>query len=717
MHKLIKFELKKLFTGRVMLCLAALLIVANGFFVWRAVDVRTVQREKELASFLVIYEQNSEEFDAYMEDFLTLYRATISDRTLERPESIYAENDYVLFNDFAAVRDFSETYDGVLARAKKACENKILEYRYFGYAENSFEMVYQTSVLDSYGALNTLEFPLVNIVGYDVFFTYNGFCVFLLVAISLCGIMLVSNEKNAGMLMILRSTRRGRVETFLAKIAVGFVFTSLLCVLFTLTTLGVLYAKIGLVGWGAPIQMVDAMQLAPYEITIGEGIVLSLLARIFSAFVFFVIVLLIASIFNNNLVIFGTVFAVIGVNFALANYQFLDGYSFFRNVNFFWCLDGLRILEEWRGVKLFGRCIAFLPTWLIVYSILAVAVGAVGCYVFANGISVGKTTVKIHIRLPKIVKIKRKHHTSLYRFEMKKALSVFACLALVASTALTIYFAKDSYILKKDFSQNFYADYMAEIEGPYTEEKHLAIESEYREYQRIIAQKESMQLAYQLGEITATEYNQFLGKAIEAERMERVFERLYEHSRYLKEQTDAGYSVAYFDDSGWLKLAEVNLAWIGCIALILLCSDLFSMEIRTGFVKIQSLTKRGRKPVTITKFLLALTLALFIGVLSEALQFVFADIGFALRGGSYSLISIEDFTKTIPVWVHFVLAAVKNVALYVLLALTTTGLSKLTGRLVPTLGVMIVIVFAPMIFSYFGIEAFEKLSFINLFGR
>ena len=421
--------------------------------------------------------------------------------------------------------------------------------------------------------------------------------------------------------------------------------------------------------------------------------------------------------FNNNLVIFGTVFIVIGVNFALANYQFLDGYSFFRNINFFWCLDGLRILEEWRGVKLFNRCIALLPTWLSVYSILTLVVGAIGCYVFAEGISVGKTTAKINIRLPKIVKIKRKYHTSLYRFEMKKALSVFACLALIASTALTVYFAEDSYMLKKDFSQNFYAKYMDEIEGPYTEEKHLAIESEYREYQRIIAKKESMQIAYQSGEITSTEYNQFLSKSIEAERMERVFERLYEHSRYLKEQTEAGYDVAYFDDSGWLKLAEVNLAWIGCIALILLCSDLFSMEIRTGFVKIQSLTKRGRKPVTVTKFLLALTFALVIGVFSEVLQFIFADVGFTLCGEEYSLVSIEGFTKTMPVWVHFSLAAVKNVALYVLLALTTTGLSKLTGRLVPTLGVMTVIVFAPMIFSYFGIEAFEKLSFINFFGR
>ena len=144
-HHLIKFELKKLFTGRVMLCLVAVLLAANAFFVWRAVDERTIQREKDLASFLELYEENPDELDAYMEDFLTLYRATIADRTLERPESIYAESDYVLFNDFAAVRDFSETYDGILARAKKACENKILEYRYFGYAENSFEMVYQTS--------------------------------------------------------------------------------------------------------------------------------------------------------------------------------------------------------------------------------------------------------------------------------------------------------------------------------------------------------------------------------------------------------------------------------------------------------------------------------------------------------------------------------------------------------------------------------------------
>ena len=48
---------------------------------------------------------------------------------------------------------------------------------------------------------------------------------------------------------------------------------------------------------------------------------------------------------------------------------------------------------------------------------------------------------------------------------------------------------------------------------------------------------------------------------------------------------------------------------------------------------------------------------------------LFADVGFTLCGGEYSLISIEGFTKTMPVWLHFALAAVKNVALYVLIVL------------------------------------------------
>ena len=65
MRHLIKFELKKLFTGRVILCFVAVLLAANAFFVWRAVDERTIQHAKEFASFLEIYEENPDELDAY----------------------------------------------------------------------------------------------------------------------------------------------------------------------------------------------------------------------------------------------------------------------------------------------------------------------------------------------------------------------------------------------------------------------------------------------------------------------------------------------------------------------------------------------------------------------------------------------------------------------------------------------------------------------------
>ena len=331
MIKLVYYEFRKLTYQKIFLLFFSLLLVLNGIFMYREITPRKIQNEKDMTAFIEEYKKDPDAMEGYMAEYNTVYDAAMksfTDGALSRPASVYSESDRQLFSSFAGIRDLNDTYKDILKKAKKTSSGMLMEYAYLGYAENSFEVVYQNSVLESYAPLDELSFPLENVVGYDLFYAYNGFCVFLLLGVALLGIQLITEEQGAGMMMILRASKFGRHETLLAKLSVGFLMTVLLCTLFMSVSFLVLFLRIGLHGWNLPIQMVETMQLCPLEITIGEGILLSLLVQILTAFAFLAIVIFLSVCLKHPLAIFASVIVFIGVNFVVANYNFLDGYSF-----------------------------------------------------------------------------------------------------------------------------------------------------------------------------------------------------------------------------------------------------------------------------------------------------------------------------------------------------------------------------------------------------
>ena len=719
MIKLVYYEFRKLTYQKRFLLFFTLLLVLNGIFMYREITPRKIQNEKDMTAFIEEYKKDPDAMEGYMAEYNTVYDAAMksfTDGALSRPASVYSESDRQLFSSFAGIRDLNDTYKDILKKAKKTSSGMLMEYAYLGYAENSFEVVYQNSVLESYAPLDELSFPLENVVGYDLFYAYNGFCVFLLLGVALLGIQLITEEQGAGMMMILRASKFGRHETLLAKLSVGFLMTVLLCTLFMGVSFLVLFLRIGLHGWNLPIQMVETMQLCPLEITIGEGILLSLLVQILTAFGFLTIAICFSVCLRNPLASFTSVFAFIGLNFVIANYNFLDGYSFFKNINLFWCLDGTRLLSVFRGVRLFHKCFALIPTWLVFYNITALVSGFMAVFLFSNGKTSRNSRARKELSLRIRHSRKVRYPVGIYRYELKKVCSILSAIIAIASILLTVYVSDDAYHLQRNFEMNFYSEYMRSIEGEWTEEKHAKIEAEYRENADIIGRKDAMYEGYVSGTVTREEYNLYLGDYLDAEVKRDVLSRIHMRSNYLKQKHADGHAVAYFDDTGWNLLKETNLSFVMCIATIILCADLFSLEYRSGFVRIQSVTKKGRIPIGFSKFAVATTVAGILGLLSEGIQIFYAYVFSGLDGMIYSAVSME-IKSSLSVGGHFALMVLKNITLFSILAVLTSAISKLTKRLLPTLVIMTVLVFAPMIFSYFGISLLDKLSFLNLFVR
>ena len=295
--KLLCYELSKLFKSKILLILLAVLLAVNVWLLLGEIPADKVAKEKQLSDFMEIYKADPEGMDKYIEEFNAAVQSKRNQDTepLPYPDNVYTENDYQFFRtDFAAIQKLTDTYKKALKNARRVANGHLTEYEYMGYTESMFEWQYQLKLLASYEELDKLVFPSENVVGYDTFYSYSGFCVPMLAALLLCGIMLVIPEKSGGMLMILRASKNGRAKTFLSKTAAGLVMSALLCVVFTVTSLLAIYLKVGLYGANLPLQMVDTMMFSPFFLTIGQGVVLITLARIFSGFAFLSVIIVIA---------------------------------------------------------------------------------------------------------------------------------------------------------------------------------------------------------------------------------------------------------------------------------------------------------------------------------------------------------------------------------------------------------------------------------------
>ena len=66
---------------------------------------------------------------------------------------------------------------------------------------------------------------------------------------------------------------------------------------------------------------------------------------------------------------------------------------------------------------------------------------------------------------------------------------------------------------------------------------------------------------------------------------------------------------------------------------------------------------------------------------------------------------------------HFFLVYLRQLGVGLAVAVLTALTSRVTKKYLPTLAVMGILAFAPMIFGYFGFDFLEALSLTNFLGR
>ncbi len=730
MFSLIKYEIKKLFSHKIIPIMLLAIVAFNILLLSSQMDEEMLLSEKQLDEFLEDYLADPEGMETYMTEHLQAYKnAVASIRTenpLPFPDNVYTNNDAMFFSDtFAKLKQYTTTYQKTIKTSIRVANAHIAEYRFLNYPENGFEIRYQQGVLDSYEILQDLEFPLTNIRGYDIFLDYSGFGVIAMIAMIIGGMLILIPEKSSGMVGILRVSKRGRTETYFAKMTVAFLYCLLVCMVLTSSALITIGVICGFNGISAPIQMVESFRLCPIMTTVGGGMVLSFLVRLLSCFVFMVSVIALSSVFTGYVPAFSIGIFFTAANYLVATKNYLNQYDPLKNLNFFWSINGKEPIVYWRGIKLFGNCIPMLESLLLTYTVFLIAGLVLAWYFYTAGKGLEfralrnlsrRMIVAVKNKLPKR---RNRRRATLIGYEIKKIMTPFTCLVLAGVLVAAVMLTNDAFRPKrKNFYELTYAAYMEEYGGEWTEEKDAKLQAQLREFEQTIAQKTDMIQKYQNKEIDLNTFDDYMNLLKYAENRVEIVRSLCATSDILRGLNEEG-KVAYFvNEMGWNKIIRTNFSYLYLLAIIFAFSGVYAVEYKDRFMQIQSATRNGKLRTNINKFAIIFTVTILTITLCEAYQYYvcMTEIGLPMPNASViSLPSLAGVSGTIGG--HFFLIYLRQLGVGLVIAFLTALLSRVTKKILPTLAIMGILAFAPMIFGYFGFDFLEKLSLMNFLGR
>lgn len=535
----------------------------------------------------------------------------------------------------------------------------------------------------------------------------------LLAAMLLVASLLLRHERDSGMLHLVRSMPGGRLHTALAKL--GALAVSLLAVLLLLYGVNLAYCGLtfGLGPLSRSIQSVPALMRCTMQITVGQYLVLFLLAKWAGAFVMGLWVMLAALWARRAFVGWCGALALPAAQWLIREtIPATSRLNVIKYANMVSLLRTNELLGNYRNLYWFDTPVGLpLVEWLaaILYGILLA--GSV-CLLFCRGQL---------LAAPAFAGLRRKaaktKPTTVLRQESRKLflLCGAAVVLLVFAGYQTWQTATtESYI---DAEEIYYAWYMKQLAGPYTEETYQKLLTMNEEFEPI----RQLDQALQSGKITSEAYQAQMGAYYGLQQKMSVFQRIqYGNLSYIKENPKA--QLVY--ESGWKKLfgfsGESDLrdtltaGLVSCICF----AGLFAFEQKGGMKRVVMATPLGRRYTLRRKLAVGALGAALVCLFTCLPRFVVVLRDYGLCRPFAPAMSLTDYAA-IPAGVSLsdllVFGVLARLAACLCMMLLLMALSEYMGN---TLGAMFVgsIAFClPPLLALSGLSGLRWVGFYPLF--
>lgn len=529
------------------------------------------------------------------------------------------------------------------------------------YKNNPYALSLAEKTAAEYAPLLGTTIPLADPTGVQIALGNWVDDAVLCAIICLTALFAFVQERQEGMTSLLFSTKHGQTGTYFAKLmliaGVG-ILASVLLTGFHLLIAG------DLGDLSRPLQTIPAYYTSPYVMSIGQLLALSFLQRTAATLLVGLIMSLLCILLDRSLAL-GVAALIAGVQTLC--WLFIDGNSVFQFLKYL-SIPALFSDETLLGnavyIKLFDSPVRFLWGYLILTVFGGCILTLLGCNVYRRtqkALSIPNRSGKVNMH---------KYIPSLFALEMKKLLihqKAILLLILVISLQPSFY---ESFHSGLNINELRYLSVMAEVEGPYTVEKHESLRME---------QTELIALQSTAGQLMSNELDQRLA----------AVNRVLSLSDYLSAQDE---SVSYVYEGGieaLLGIRPVGSAYqfpLLALVLCLILPGLFTLEQESGFnnlIRTTSGIRRLKREKWKIAFLL--TFMLFLICWLPAVVFIFKT--FELSGWTAPAISLQSLSGLpgwVPIWLQIAIAWLWRLLSAVLTTFLVGFVSDKIGKYIPS---------------------------------
>lgn len=540
-------------------------------------------------------------------------------------------------------------------------------------------------------------------------------CILLLLLL-LFVVLLVVNEKQKGLFPLIRSTPKGRQKTMAAKSVVFLCTSGLLTLLFWGSNLVYCALTMGLDRFFRPVQSIAFFIGGPYSISVAGYLLLFFLTKWVAYLIFGGSVLLISVVFDKVSAVGFVTAVVFGIEaifyFGIAP---LSPYRLLRILNVFNLMQTGRFYSTYSTVNIFGNPVSeVLLTWTVLASVgILLFLFAVLIYAWKKKVSSGTSLLQqIRKRFPKL---RLRPSASLWRQETYKLLVVnkgillalvFVCLIFPKITQHSDYLPPD---------ELYYKSYMERLSGELTEEKEDYLQAEQQKFAEAQEEIVRIEQLYQDKKITEIQRVQLEQPYQSILNTQNAFSRVLQYYDHMKLQKDG----TFLYDTGYLRLFQGNHAiYLALLIFCALCfSNLFSMELQNGAVKLIRTLPKGRSNTIRCKVVLSLFLCIGMTCAAYGMELFSIHEVYGLNQWSAPVSSIPLFSS-LPSWMSLWEYVTITLALKLIAVISSTFIvllvsSKSKNGLIAML-LSLFLLTAPVALSFMGLGYMQYLSFLPL---
>ena len=738
-------ELRKVWGGRVFPVLLAILAAANFLLLW--MGTRPTAKQPPASAYRAVgvelSDKTMEEKGTYLHDKYTEIESLVKIEQYYRElayggygltqyrqdnvamfdayEQEYTGKTYTLFTDnlnteyrlfsrlqseYDTVGAYSDFLDGVQTKASQLSGISIFQNDRTGYDLKNIELTAQV-----YAGLTETPIDYFPQKGLYTAISYAFTDLILLASMLLLALILVRQERDSGLLSLVRSLPGGRLKTALAKLAAF--AASLLVVLLVLYGVNLAYcsASFGLGSLNRTIQSVPALMRCTMQITVGQYLLRFLLAKWAGAFVMGLWVMLAALVAKRAAAgwvgALALPLAMYGIRAAIPA---TSHWNVIKYANMVSLLQTNELLGNYRNLFWFGSPVSLpLVEWLTA-AVLGGSLFAIFCAVFAKAQLLPTAKRSLTLALSHTTRA-----TSVPREEGRKLLLMNgAAVFLAAFLAFGIYqgITSESYL---DADEIYYAYYMKHISGPWRAESYNWLTEQGKEFAPMLEVQRRV-IGGELSSDALLAYNSLQQKYT-------VYQQIVQSNiqYYLKQNPGAWlvYETGYKKLFGFIGTADVQDTLLAGLLCALCFSGLFAMERKGGMDEILAATPLGRKYTVKAKLRQSTAVAagIALGTVLPHLWQILRDYGLpALLAPAMSISELQTVPKFITLSDLLIFWFICRFAACLCMSRITLWLGQKLGNLLPALFISAVAYCLPALLSLSGMKnGIEWLGFYPLF--